>query len=266
MQTKEFARRVQASFDAAFGSGTSAVEVLGPSPDDVKATAFDVVVRPPFGARFAVPNAQLESIPEIDESAGSIAALSCQLGRDMLEPVQQFMNALVIADPSVFLPDKLEPTFDEITEASNREVAAEGVFSATKKPVTIQAMLFDGDNAATHAVYRWVEANTQGSYDYLGDERPEHGVSIDPADGAMVIHTLEGEMKVSRGDYVIRGVQGEFYPCRGDIFDATYDTGEVSEDESDVEELRALLTQALEERDEARAALSALQSEKEVSE
>ena len=125
MQTKEFACRVQASFDAAFGSGTSAVEVLGPSPDDVTATAFEVLVRPPFGARFAVPNAQLKSIPEIDESAGSIAALSCQLGRDMLEPVQQFMNALVIADPSVFLPDELEPTFDEIIEASNREVAAE---------------------------------------------------------------------------------------------------------------------------------------------
>ena len=229
MQTKEFARRVQASFDAAFGSGTSVVKVLGPSPDDVKATAFEVLVRPPFGASFAIPNAQLKDIPEIDESAGSIAALSYQLGRDMLEPVQQFMNALMLADPSVFLPDKLEPTFDEIIEASNREVAAEGVFSATKKPVTIQAMLFDGDNAAIHAVYRWVEENTQGSYDYLGDERPEHGVSIDPADGAMVIHTLEGEMKVSRGDYVIRGVQGEFYPCRGDIFKMTYDIGEVSE-------------------------------------
>lgn len=184
MQTKEFARRVQASFDAAFGSGTSVVKVLGPSPDDVKATAFEVLVRPPFGASFAIPNAQLKSIPEIDESAGSIAALSYQLSRDMSESVQQFLTALVIADPSVFMPDRLEPTFDEIIEASNREVAAEGVF----------------------------------------------------------------------------------YPCKPDIFDATYDTGEVSEDESDVEELRALLTQALEERDEARATLSALQSEKEVSE
>lgn len=240
MQTKEFARRVQASFDAAFGSGTSAVEVLGPSPDDVKATAFEVLVRPPFGASFAIPNAQLKNVPEINESAGSIAALSYQLSRDMSESVQQFMNALMLADPTVFMPDKLEPTFDE----ANREVATEGVFSATKKPVTIQAMLYDGDNAATHAVYQWVEANTQGSYDYLGDERPEHGVSIDPADGAMVIHTLEGEMKVSRGDYVIRGVQGEFYPCKPDIFEATYDIGEVSEAESDVEELKALLDAA----------------------
>ena len=123
MQTKEFARRVQASFDAAFGSGTSVVKVLGPSPDDVTATAFEVLVRPPFGASFAIPNAQLKNVPEGDESAGSIAALSCRLGRDMLEPVQQFMNALMLADPSVFLPDKLEPTFDEILDEANREVS-----------------------------------------------------------------------------------------------------------------------------------------------
>lgn len=105
MQTKEFARRVQASFDAAFGPGVSTVEVLGPSPDDVTATAFEVLVRPPFGATFAIPNEQLKSIPDGDEAARGIASLSCQLGRDMLDPIQQFMNALVIADPSVFMPD-----------------------------------------------------------------------------------------------------------------------------------------------------------------
>lgn len=37
------------------------------------------------------------------------------------------------------------------------------------------------------------------------------------------IETLEGEMKVSLGDYIICGVQGEFYPCKPDIFEATYD-------------------------------------------
>ena len=92
-----------------------------------------------------------------------------------------------------------------------------------KKPVTIEAMLFDGSNGEMHAVYKWVEANTQGSYDYTGDERPEHGVSIDPTDGAFVIHTLEGEMRVSKGDYVIRGVQGEFYPIKEAIFLETYE-------------------------------------------
>lgn len=37
------------------------------------------------------------------------------------------------------------------------------------------------------------------------------------------IHTLEGVMLARPGDYVIQGVQGEFYPCRADIFEATYE-------------------------------------------
>lgn len=37
------------------------------------------------------------------------------------------------------------------------------------------------------------------------------------------IQTLEGRMEVSLGDYVIKGVKGEFYPCKPDIFEATYE-------------------------------------------
>jgi len=43
----------------------------------------------------------------------------------------------------------------------------------------------------------------------------------------MRITTLEGTMYVSPGDYVIRGVAGEFYPCKPSIFEATYDLVEV---------------------------------------
>ena len=39
----------------------------------------------------------------------------------------------------------------------------------------------------------------------------------------VVIHTLEGDMRADYGDYVIRGVQGEFCPCKPDIFTATYE-------------------------------------------
>ena len=39
----------------------------------------------------------------------------------------------------------------------------------------------------------------------------------------LTIRTLEGDMKVSEGDYIIKGVKGEFYPCKPDIFQATYD-------------------------------------------
>lgn len=40
---------------------------------------------------------------------------------------------------------------------------------------------------------------------------------------ALYIKTLEGEMRADRGDWLIRGVKGEFYPCKPDIFEATYD-------------------------------------------
>jgi hypothetical protein len=47
-------------------------------------------------------------------------------------------------------------------------------------------------------------------------------------DGAVVIHTLEGDMTADVGDYIIRGVKGEFYPCKADIFAQTYES--VSDD------------------------------------
>ena len=38
-----------------------------------------------------------------------------------------------------------------------------------------------------------------------------------------IIHTLEGDMKANIGDYIIRGVKGEYYPCKPDIFEQTYE-------------------------------------------
>jgi len=41
--------------------------------------------------------------------------------------------------------------------------------------------------------------------------------------GTMLVKTLEGTMEARPGDWIIRGVKGELYPCRPDIFEATYD-------------------------------------------
>ncbi|OMI34387.1 hypothetical protein [Streptomyces sparsogenes] len=97
-----------------------------------------------------------------------------------------------------------------------------------KKPVEIEAMLFDGSTAETHAVYQWIELNTLGSFEPLDviegrKPYPESGVTIDPRDGRMIISTLEGLHWVDRGDYVVQGVAGEFYPVKPDIFAATYE-------------------------------------------
>ncbi|MGP5071686.1 hypothetical protein ACTXI0_04680 [Arthrobacter rhombi] len=97
-----------------------------------------------------------------------------------------------------------------------------------KKPVVIEAMQLTGDSADLHDVYLWVERNTAGSFeplDVLEGRKPcpASGVSIDPSDGRFMIATLEGVMHANLGDFIIRGVQGEFYPCKPDIFEATYE-------------------------------------------
>lgn len=69
----------------------------------------------------------------------------------------------------------------------------------------------------------------------------EHGEDI-CNDLPWVIHTLEGDMEANPGDFIIKGVNGEFYPCKPDIFEKTYvleDTAN-AEAEQAAEELRAL--------------------------
>lgn len=53
------------------------------------------------------------------------------------------------------------------------------------------------------------------------------GGDLEVRGGEVIIATLEGAMHASPGDWIIRGVQGEFYPCKPDIFEQTYE--EVSE-------------------------------------
>jgi hypothetical protein len=81
-----------------------------------------------------------------------------------------------------------------------------------KKPVVIEAMQLDGQ---TVAVAKWLAEHHQS---FRSDTD-----SFDARKDVLHIPTLEGEMTASPGDWIIRGVQGEFYPCKPDIFDATYE-------------------------------------------
>jgi hypothetical protein len=79
-----------------------------------------------------------------------------------------------------------------------------------KKPVEVEAMRFqDFGTIRSGEIADWCG----GHYDNAGDGRP----------GWIEIDTLEGVMRANSGDWIIRGVQGEFYPCKPDIFDATYE-------------------------------------------
>jgi hypothetical protein len=58
---------------------------------------------------------------------------------------------------------------------------------------------------------------------------------VDPNPEAVIV-TLEGDMRAKHGDYIIRGVEGEIYPCKPSIFEATYE----AVDEADNSELSAI--------------------------
>jgi len=76
-----------------------------------------------------------------------------------------------------------------------------------KKPVVIEALRYDGPES--HNLVRL----------FVGNARPLHQLG----DGKLGIETLEDVMEVTPGDWIIKGVKGEFYPCKPDIFAATYE-------------------------------------------
>ena len=80
-----------------------------------------------------------------------------------------------------------------------------------KKPVEIEAWQFLGtlDNAPS-----WVKDSDAVHFEY---------VENDPDSSFLIIETLEGNHKATIQDFIIQGVRGELYPCKPDIFVATYD-------------------------------------------
>jgi len=59
--------------------------------------------------------------------------------------------------------------------------------------------------------------------DLIEDDRKTRIQPTHPVPADVYIETLEGDMSVSKGDYIIKGVKGEFYPCKPDIFNETYE-------------------------------------------
>jgi hypothetical protein len=77
-----------------------------------------------------------------------------------------------------------------------------------KKPVEIEAVKWDGNNVVEIQMFI-----SNGSWHWISEK---DGVTL-------YIATLEGKMKADIGDWIVKGVKGEFYPCKPDIFDATYE-------------------------------------------
>lgn len=83
-----------------------------------------------------------------------------------------------------------------------------------KKPVVIDAVQWNGKN------YEEIQEFSNGLITYYEwVQHNESGVNKN----MLSIKTLEGTMEAKIGDFIIKGVKGEFYPCKPDIFEATYE-------------------------------------------
>lgn len=83
-----------------------------------------------------------------------------------------------------------------------------------KKPVVIEAVQFKDDSSDTIIeLQEFMQRDLRVSY-------------ADPDNPVIKIETLEGVMDASIGDFIIKGVNGEFYPCKPDIFEKTYESAE----------------------------------------
>lgn len=83
-----------------------------------------------------------------------------------------------------------------------------------KKPVVIEARRFDQQSVeGGEALADWCRGRLRGT-------------KLMYEDRVIRIDTLEGEIEASFGDWIIKGVKGEFYPCKPDIFDLTYEPAE----------------------------------------
>ena len=89
-----------------------------------------------------------------------------------------------------------------------------------KKPVVIEAMQWDGTVESMQAICEWANRPLADdpNVDYVTTMRDGQQRVEEP-----LCHTLEGPLRVKPKDWIIKGVQGEFYPCKPDIFAATYE-------------------------------------------
>ena len=83
-----------------------------------------------------------------------------------------------------------------------------------KKPVVIEAIQWNGNNFDDIENFANKKVRYYSTWDineYIEDKN------------CLKIDTLEGDMIALKGDFIIKGVKGEFYPCKPDIFEATYE-------------------------------------------
>lgn len=97
-----------------------------------------------------------------------------------------------------------------------------------KKPVVIEAVELKKDNYSILNVLKFVGEVTDLDMKNPFERDAIHLLIDNIKESGLIIDTLEGKIHASIGDFIIKGIQGEFYPCKPDIFEQTYESVEES--------------------------------------
>ena len=87
-----------------------------------------------------------------------------------------------------------------------------------KKPVVVEAVQWTGENH--REMWNFLTGKVDEYIQLTGDN---FYINHNCVRGGLVIKTLEGDMSAHIGDYIIKGIKGEFYPCRKEVFEETYE-------------------------------------------
>ena len=88
-----------------------------------------------------------------------------------------------------------------------------------KKPVIIEAIQYTGDNLQEVLDF----TGKHPSWNHWFKDFDDYKNHVESENGVFKIKTLEGDHNAQIGDFIIKGVHGEFYPCKPDIFEKTYE-------------------------------------------
>lgn len=106
--------------------------------------------------------------------------------------------------------------FKEVNIIMTNRGQSKNIKKYKKKPVIIEALEYTEDNYEYAIQFVGKENCIVKVYDALDPNKESHKISF-------AIKTLEGDMIANKGDFIIKGVNGEFYPCKPDIFWKTYE-------------------------------------------
>lgn len=129
--------------------------------------------------------------------------------------------------PATTAPSTREPAEPGSEPTNPPEVSGPGSSSGggkyRKKPVEIEAIRATGTPESNRQIIDWTRGSNTPAYMDRRVTRLDDGNTLVDDEPALSINTLEGALWVAPGDWIIKGVKGEFYPCKPDIFEQTYE-------------------------------------------